>query len=118
MEFARQSLGLLDVLVEANPDDRHARRLVGEGADLLGVTLARSGREREARASWQRAVRILQPIAAGTQDPLFLDPLARVLIRLGRLEEALPIVRQLGERGYRHFELRRLCQQEGMIVLG
>lgn len=117
LRAVQPAMEVLDALLEESPQDREALRLLGEGANLQGVALARSGQERKARASWERAVVALQ----GERDAdnvFLLDPLASALLRLDRTGEALPLVQRLADRGYRTVELHRLCRAKGVTTMG
>jgi serine/threonine protein kinase len=60
------------------------------------------GEEAEARRQWTEIVDVLRPVGEST-DLLYLqDLLARALLRLGRREEARPVVEGLSAKGWRH----------------
>lgn len=96
LDAAREALSVLDAL---EPDNRRAHQ-ISQTYILLGRAHARSGRPREATTAWGRALEIVEPLGSEARSPVILDPRARALLYLGRLEEAEPIVASLTESGY------------------
>ena len=62
----------------------------------------RAGDGAKARVAWARAAKTLEAPARASRDYNVLDPWARTLIGLGRLDEAKEVVKTLGAIGYRH----------------
>jgi serine/threonine protein kinase len=101
----RAVLAALPPAAESEGEDRPRRQLEGEVWLALGEALHAGGRAGEARASWEQAVAVLQPLAAGGSDPRVLAPLARGLVLLGRRAEAQPLLDLLRANGYRGWVL-------------
>ncbi len=76
-------------------------RYVGDAWLVLGDAFAVSGDRERARAAWTTAAQIVEPLARRSRSPEVLDVMARALFRLGRRDEAAPLVEQLQRSGYR-----------------
>ncbi len=103
---ARKAVAMLEELIAEYPADR---RILSEGYLLLGEILAEQGDE-GARVAWQRALEVIEPHARSALHPEVRDLRARALFRVGRLDEARPIVDRLLAQGYREPELVELCR--------
>jgi len=108
----QRSLGLL----EGDDTDRQTLRRRGESEVTRGEVLEGLGRFEEARAAWQRAAKILEEIAAASNNKHFLVPWAEALLHLDRLEDARPVIEKLEDLGYRHPDFLRLCASRGLSV--
>jgi tetratricopeptide (TPR) repeat protein len=104
---ARAARTTFEALVIQRPDDPSADRDLAGALVLVGQVLDRAGQSREAIQAWERAAAIGAKHADSTGYWL-LDPWAASLIYLGRLEDAVPILRRLDAMGYRRQELTRL----------
>jgi len=110
VDAAREALSVFGSL-EAN----HSRlRLISQTYILLGRGFERSGRPDEATTAWKRALEILEPLGTENPPPQLLDPWARALLHLGRIEEAAPIVASLTENGYARPDFVALCREAGL----
>ena len=107
---AREALFLLDTLKET---DLNAQ-IIGETYILLGRGHELSGRLGEAATAWHRALEILEPLGKAARSPQVLEPWARALLHLGRIEEARPIVASLTDTGYARPGFVALCQEQGL----
>jgi tetratricopeptide (TPR) repeat protein len=67
---------------------------------VLGQILEQAGDHGRAQAAWQRALALLAPRQASSQDWAILDPYARALALLGRGEEARAVIERLQNFGY------------------
>lgn len=106
---AREALSAFGSL-EAN---NSRRRFVSRTYILLGRGLAGSGRVGEATTAWMRALETLEPLGGEGSSPQLLDPWARALLHLGRVEEAEPIVASLTESGYGRPDFVALWREAG-----
>jgi len=89
------------------------REIIGQRA-LANALLAQGiaplarGDAAGADAAWQDALRIISPIDAISMDPRIADSHARILVRLGRAEQARPLIEELVAIGYRNPEFKAL----------
>ena len=104
---ARAARRAFEALVRQRPDDPSADRDLAGALVLAGQVLDRAGQSREAIQAWERAAAIGAKHSDSTSYWL-LDPWAASLIYLGRLEDAVPILRRLDAMGYRSEALTRL----------
>lgn len=121
-EAARQEVNraiaiIGQLLVEA-PDGREAIPVAGDAYMLSGQISARTGGGAEPAVAFKRAVEILEPIANGTTDKTFLDPWARALLHLDRVDAARPVVKGLQTIGFDGWRLGELCQDKGVLMEG
>jgi|GEM_PF-4632422 len=72
----------------------------------------------EARGAWKESLSLLQPIVQDSQAVAHQSAYAQVLLCLGKVEEALPVVRKLLESGYRSPDLLDLCRAKGLSTKG
>ena len=97
-------------------EDRVGQRLLGEALLVQGEMRAAHGGHAAAAASWQEALRVLVPLDQISPDPHIADTHARVLLRLGRMDAAQPLIEQLNAVGYRNREFEALYQSKGTFV--
>lgn len=110
----RAIVAALDALVATAPDDRVARRELASALILLGRMRDAAGDRASALASWERAAQTARG-PRDTSDPWLLDAWAASLIRLGRVEDASPIVERLSAIGYRRRAFVQLCREHGLL---
>ena len=115
LEEARSAIGILEGLVHANPNDRDSTRMLSQAHILLGRVWAALGDADRSRASWSRAVEIIEPLARDSSDRGLLHSWARALTHLGRIREATPVVEKLESMGYRERTLMDLWQEKRQI---
>jgi serine/threonine-protein kinase len=85
---------------DAGSSDTRSRRVLAECELLRGDILAERGDAEGAHAAWQRGLAAIEPVARGSREGSLLEPLARSLLRVGRVADAEPIVAALAEQGY------------------
>ena len=90
----------LERQVTERPEDRSGRLWLGRAFGLLGEVAERLRQPEVAGESWRAAARVLEEITVGSSDHRVLEPWLRVLIRLGRSEEARQVLEQLRSFGY------------------
>ncbi len=100
------------------PDERQALPVVGEAYMLLGQIAARAGAGEESRVAFDRAAEILEPVARDSTDKTYLDPWARAVLHLDRVEDARPVVEELHRMGFKGWRLGELCQVKGVSMEG
>jgi tetratricopeptide (TPR) repeat protein len=66
-----------------------------------------------ARAAWNDALQILEPLDRMSPDPRITDLHARVLLQLERIEDARQIIQSLVAMGYGNREFEALCRGKG-----
>jgi serine/threonine protein kinase len=97
------------------PADPSAQALLADALLVRGEALAAEHGRDEAGRSWSDALAVAESLAIRPPDPRTIDTHARILLRLGRLERATPLVEQLAALGYRNREFEALCREKGAI---
>lgn len=108
-----------DLAVEAlrpMPDETLGRKLLANALLVQGEARAAGGDPAGAASAWEEALSILGPLDVLSPDPRIADAHARVLLRLGRVDRARPLVEQLSAVGYRNRELVALYQTKGAVL--
>jgi serine/threonine protein kinase/Tfp pilus assembly protein PilF len=98
----------------ANRCDFEAQSRKAEVASLHARLLDSSGDRENAQAQWRRAVAILAETDLDARLTSVEHLRAVALLSLGRIDEARPVVRWLGERGWEHPGLAKLCAKWGL----
>ena len=75
------------------------------------------GEPEAARDAWQRSVELLEPLTS-SEEWLPKSLLAEALLRLGRVEEAEPLVEELRALGLRLPSFVKLCREAGLPTNG
>ena len=104
----------LQAQLEHQPDDHQAARLLGIVLLLRGRVAQAAGQSADALRAWDRAAKVLRPLADHSRDHAVLDPWARALIYLNRGDEAKAVLRTLWSIGYRDPELVAICHEHGL----
>ncbi len=73
--------------------------------------------EKRARQAWRQALAASEVVTRSTDVVDFLDTHCRALLRLGRIEEARPIVDRLLAIGWCAPEFLDLCRQHGLAAI-
>ena len=115
MGEARVALSITDPIVERDPENRETRLWHTQGHLLVGRVFSRLGEAEQARAAWTRALDAIEPVARISADPRLLDPWARGLLHLDRIQEAIPVVEKLRTLGYRNPQFLELGRQKGVL---
>lgn len=113
LRSAGKALDLLAPVTAKQPNDQQARRRTGQAQLAAGHALAGLGRGKEADARWRDAVATLEPIAATSDDTMFLSPWAEALAMAGdpRAKEA---VERLLAKGWKDPRQRELFRKKGL----
>ena len=111
---AAAALEIAERLLEKDPDDPQALRLRSLGHALLGRVWATRGEAAKSRAAWQQALASIEPVARASNDDRLLEPWARALLQLKRVDEAAAAVEKLTSRGYRYPPFVREMTSKGM----
>lgn len=101
LETSRSVWASLETLATKDPELSGCRRALALAALAEGRAWAQLGSGAKASAAWTRGLEVVEPAARGSRDIDLLDPWARLLLHLGRVQEALPILAQLDAAGYR-----------------
>jgi serine/threonine protein kinase len=86
-----------------------AQRVIARALLVRGEAHAAAGDTTRAAAAWREALDVLRRLDGLSQDPRIQDAHASVLARLGRSEEARPLIDDLTSLGYRDPEFEVLC---------
>lgn len=103
----RAARDVFERLLDSRDADERTSHELASALILLGQALDRSGASREAIQAWEQAVAICGRHADSSFYGL-IDTWASGLIYLGRLEQAVPLLRRLDAMGYRSRDLTRL----------
>lgn len=103
MACAERAVQLGESVVQAAPDDDAALGRLVQACVVAGHLAARDG-VAAARLRWQHAVDVAEARARNSTDWRLLDPTARALAALGRLEESRTMIARLTRSGYRPLE--------------
>ena len=101
-------------LLEASPDDREAARIASQAHGLHARIWEARGNAARARLSWGASLAMIAPVAAGSDDYQFLEPLAFALIETGRASEALPVIQKLDAMQYHNTRLFAAANRAGL----
>lgn len=88
-------------------------RGVADALLVRGEALAAQGNNAGATAAWEEGLRVVEPFDRISPDPRIRDTHARILLRLGRRDEAIPLIEELTALGYRNREFEALCKEKG-----
>ena len=111
---ATTSLRGSGLLLDASPDDRQAARIASQAHGLHArVWEARGNRER-ARLSWGASLAMIVPVATGSDDYQFLEPLAFALLGTGRASDASPVIHKLDTMQYHNTRLFAAANRAGL----
>lgn len=111
----RRALAILEPALQKRPSDLNARMALAETDLALGDALARDGRTADARAAWTGALTAVDSVARTLRmtDPLALQ--AAALVRVGRLDDARPVVAEVLRRGYRRPRWMAVVRKSGVV---
>jgi serine/threonine-protein kinase len=110
------AVGLQERVIAASGADPKPRNALSFARVQLGDVYARGGDRERARAEWARAVEIIAPVTAESDEQMYVDTEAQALLRLGRLEEARPLVEDLIARGWNAEDFRQAVRDSGLDV--
>ncbi len=96
------------------PEDRRVLRMLAWGYLGLGTSAAGEEEMGLARRSWLRSLACLEPVVRNSEETRLLDLYAKVLIHLGRLVEAEPIVARLTDKKWSDRSFLELCRRYGL----
>ena len=109
-------------LVTNDPADDDLRRWLASNHAAAGSVLRRLGRDADAEDAWRRVAELLAPDVETPDrvDSADLETHAVALLRLGRHDDARPLVERLRARGWFEdsagAELAELCRDLGWIA--
>ena len=111
---AKDAIEVLSRLLSEHPDDREATHFLSEAYLLDGQAKALAGNHEQAHAAWRASLELIEPLAQGSKDYRILYSQMQGLVHLDRIEEASPIVEQLGMMGFAHPAFVGLCDSKGL----
>jgi len=109
-----RGIAIAESLVVQDPDDISSRSRMGDLLTMMGSSYEATGETAAARAAWSRAVEVFEPIADRYTATAAIHTHARALIKLGRHDEARPIVERLVAEGRARDSLLELCKEESL----
>lgn len=98
---AGDAVTLLGELVADAPDDEHREAWLASAWWLLGRVHERAGAKDRAQAAWHEGLAISQELVARSTRPRARDMHARLLLSLGRSDQAQRALDELDRMGYR-----------------
>lgn len=98
-------------LVDANPADDYAKKVLAEMLISRGISSSDSGMIASARQDWERARSTIHKIAIGTSDPDMIASWVNVNILLGKRTEMEASIQTLTASGYAHPDFVNLEMQ-------
>ncbi len=98
----------------ANPSSLAGQWRLAAAWLARGEVLAAAGRFRASAEDYCQGLATIETVIRERGAVLGLDVHARLLLRLGRVEEARPLVENLLAKGWRHPPLLRLSRQAGL----
>jgi serine/threonine-protein kinase len=111
-----EAVRILEPLGQEKGEDADPRLALGEALWLRGRIDAAAAQGRSAAESWRDARALIEPDARTSRDGLRLDLWIRVLVSLGDLETARPVLARLAASDYRDVELRAFLRDSGLEV--
>jgi serine/threonine-protein kinase len=114
LKHVKDATAIMRELVAAVPDERGFAIWLTYCWWLQGRIHEAAGAKEEAAVAWQQGLALGEFLVRQGQEPFLRDVRARLLLSLGRLEEARPLLAELREMGYRAPELIALCRERGM----
>ncbi len=111
-----EAVGVLEGLLERAGGDVNGVLRMALLLELRGRVHERLGDTDLARADWEDGVSRMTPIVAGSRDIRMLEIQAILLIRLGRVEEAAPLVEKLAGMQMIRPVLLALMKEKGIVV--
>ncbi len=110
-EAARE---LRERLAAAADDDPGPQNALANTLVTIGKVHAQRQEGDLAREKWTRALEIIEPVTARTDQVSYRDTHAQALLSLGRIEEARPLVLDLLARGWDDAEFLQLVRDSGL----
>ncbi len=80
----------------------------------LGDVHARRGDHGQARRDWSRALELIEPVTARSDRSSYRGTHAQILLRLGRLDEARPLVEDLVEQNWDDPDFLQAVRESGL----
>ena len=102
-------------LLAANPTGT-LRLRVAEVRQGIGELEARAGNRAAAEEAWTQALETLPPLAGADHRSMALR--ARLLLYLGRPQEARPVLERFQATGGRSTALEALAREQGIVLSG
>jgi eukaryotic-like serine/threonine-protein kinase len=115
LSVARASATRGDAALRNDPDDIERHRAASDAHVAVGNALARSGDSSGARDAWLHALSLLHANGGGDRETEVLAERAIILLKLGRLDDAGPIVTELDRRGYRRPTFLKLVRKRRAV---
>jgi serine/threonine protein kinase len=98
---ARRALSIVEPVVARRPTDQTARLTLTDAYLATGDAAMRRGDTIAARGAWTGALAAVDSVARATGIAELRALNASALVALGRVDDARPIVEELGRQGYR-----------------
>jgi serine/threonine-protein kinase len=112
----KRALSLARKSLDEAPDAPRRQAILASIEVSLGELYQQTGDRGRALAHWNRADELTLAIADGSVQVELLSVRATVLLRLGRVAEALPIVDRVLATGWRRRDLVDLCESNAILI--
>ncbi len=114
LESYRAAHALMEEIAASAGDDPEPQWELSISHAFLGDVYERRGELERARAEWARALEIIAPISSRSDDVMYRTAHAEVLLNLGRVDEARPLVEEVLGRGWSEPEVLQLVRDSGL----
>jgi tetratricopeptide (TPR) repeat protein len=112
----KRALSLARKSLDEAPDAPRRQAILASIEVSLGELYQQTGDRGRALAHWNRADELTLAIADGSVQVELLSVRATVLLRLGRVAEARPIVDRVLATGWRRRDLVDLCESNAILI--
>jgi tetratricopeptide (TPR) repeat protein len=92
VEHASRALAIRRRIADATPGNPNSLLTLGEAHDLVASIERALGHDDRAQEEWTRGVEALAPVTEATDRPDLLELYGRMLLALGRIADARPVV--------------------------
>ena len=110
------AIEIINKMLADAPGDREAILTLSEAYMLLGQIAGHTSAGERPMVAFARAAAMLEPVANGSTDKNVLDPWARALLHVDRVEDARPVIEKLHRMGFKGRQLKELCRDKGLLM--
>ena len=114
IEYCTRSIVIWQKQSEKEPTNSRWRKSLIRAWLQLGIAQQLSQERARASESWTKALAFVKADEKTCDDPDFLDSYSRVLLWLGRVQEARPAVQHLRAIGWSRRDFLEICKMRGV----